>query len=61
MGMAIAGACPGMVLSQIGSGVQNSGLTVAGGLLGQYFVYMKKQNIYDMYMKNNSQFFLFFM
>jgi len=34
MGMAIAGACPGMVLSQVGSGVPNSGLTVAGGLLG---------------------------
>ena len=33
-GMAVAGACPGMVLAQIGTGVPNSGLTFAGGLLG---------------------------
>eukprot|EP00961_Rhodomonas_salina_P297151 3936984-Rhodomonas_salina.1 len=31
-GMAIAGSCPGMVLVQVGSGVENSGVTVAGGL-----------------------------
>ena len=33
-GMSVAGACPGMVLSQVGSGVPNSGVTVAGGLVG---------------------------
>ena len=33
-GMAIGGACPGMVLSQVGAGVGNSGITVAGGLTG---------------------------
>ena len=33
-GMAVGGACPGMVLSQVGAGVANSGITVAGGLTG---------------------------
>jgi hypothetical protein len=30
-GMALAGACPGMVLIQVGSGVENSGFTLLGG------------------------------
>ena len=34
VGMAVAGACPGMVLAQVGSGVPNSGLTFFGGLCG---------------------------
>ena len=34
VGMAIAGACPGMVLAQIGAGVPKSGLTLAGGVAG---------------------------
>eukprot|EP00761_Pharyngomonas_kirbyi_P001725 gb/GECH01001729.1/.p1 GENE.gb/GECH01001729.1/~~gb/GECH01001729.1/.p1 ORF type:complete len:439 (+),score=99.77 gb/GECH01001729.1/:1-1317(+) len=38
MGMTIAGACPGTVFAQIGSGVTWSGLTVLGGLLAA-FVY----------------------
>jgi len=38
VGMAVAGACPGMVLVQVGSGVPNSGLTFFGGLCGA-FVY----------------------
>ena len=33
-GMAAAGACPGMVLSQVGAGVPHSGITLAGGLTG---------------------------
>ena len=35
-GMAIAGACPGMVLIQVGSGVQNSVYTFAGCIVGAY-------------------------
>jgi hypothetical protein len=34
VGMAVGGACPGMVLSQIGTGVPGCGWTVAGGLSG---------------------------
>ena len=34
IGMTVAGACPGMVLAQVGAGTQNSGLTLLGGLLG---------------------------
>ena len=33
-GMAIAGACPGMVLPQVGTGLDNSLVTTAGGLCG---------------------------
>jgi len=33
MGMALGGACPGMVLVQVGSGVQNSLWTLFGGVL----------------------------
>jgi uncharacterized membrane protein YedE/YeeE len=33
-GMAIAGACPGMVLPQVGTGVENALFTTGGGLLG---------------------------
>ena len=33
-GMAVAGACPGMVLSQVGSGVAGSGFTMLGGVSG---------------------------
>ena len=32
--MAVAGACPGMVLPQVGTALPNSMFTVAGGLLG---------------------------
>lgn len=32
-GMALAGACPGMVLIQVGSGVGNSGITLLGGVV----------------------------
>jgi len=35
-GMAVGGACPGMVLSQVGAGVPYSGLTLVGGLLGAF-------------------------
>ena len=34
VGMATAGACPGMVLAQVGAGVENSGITLVGGFLG---------------------------
>ena len=34
VGMAVAGACPGMVLPQVGSGVPNSGFTILGLCLG---------------------------
>jgi len=34
VGMAVGGACPGMVLSQVGSGVPNSGFTLFGGFVG---------------------------
>jgi len=34
VGMVVAGACPGMVLPQIGTGVPNAGFTVLGGLAG---------------------------
>ena len=34
MGMALGGACPGMVLAQLGSGVENSVFTLAGCLSG---------------------------
>ena len=34
VGFACSGACPGMVLSQVGSGVEWSGLTLLGGLVG---------------------------
>eukprot|EP01047_Picozoa_sp_COSAG01_P034441 COSAG01_NODE_2588_length_7414_cov_4.548052_2_plen_360_part_00 len=33
-GMAIAGACPGMVLPQVGTGVEHALFTTCGGLLG---------------------------
>mmetsp|Transcript_4301 Transcript_4301/g.8429 ORF Transcript_4301/g.8429 Transcript_4301/m.8429 type:complete len:736 (-) Transcript_4301:163-2370(-) len=33
VGMALGGACPGMVLIQIGSGVENSGFTFLGGAI----------------------------
>lgn len=33
-GMVVAGACPGMVMPQIGTGVPNAGYTVLGGLVG---------------------------
>mmetsp|Transcript_4908 Transcript_4908/g.12547 ORF Transcript_4908/g.12547 Transcript_4908/m.12547 type:complete len:362 (-) Transcript_4908:184-1269(-) len=33
-GMAIGGACPGMVIVQLGCGVPNAGYTFLGGLLG---------------------------
>ena len=33
-GMAVAGACPGMVSAQLGGGVTNAGLVVAGGIAG---------------------------
>ncbi|GBG30623.1 Hypothetical Protein FCC1311_068432 [Hondaea fermentalgiana] len=35
-GMAIAGACPGMVLPQVGAGVTNSGFTLLGGIIGAF-------------------------
>jgi hypothetical protein len=35
-GMAVGGACPGMVLSQVGAGVEASGITLAGGLTGAF-------------------------
>lgn len=34
VGMTLAGACPGMVLAQVGSGVPNSLITMFGGLAG---------------------------
>lgn len=34
VGMAIGGACPGMVLAQLGAGVPNAIYTYAGGLVG---------------------------
>ena len=34
IGMYLAGACPGMVLAQVGAGVPNSGLTIVGALFG---------------------------
>lgn len=34
LGMVIAGACPGMVLPQVGTNLPNSLFTVAGGLIG---------------------------
>lgn len=33
-GMCLGGACPGMVLPQVGTGVPNAAVTLAGGLLG---------------------------
>lgn len=33
-GMTIAGSCPGMVFAQVGSGTQNAGFTILGGLFG---------------------------
>lgn len=33
-GMAIGGACPGMVIVQLGCGVPNAGYTFLGGLIG---------------------------
>ncbi|CAL1528407.1 unnamed protein product [Lymnaea stagnalis] len=36
MGMTLAGACPGMVLAQVGAGVPNSVLTLAGGICGAF-------------------------
>lgn len=36
-GMAIGGACPGMVIVQLGANVQNAGWTFAGALLGAAF------------------------
>lgn len=38
MGMAISGACPGMVWTALGAGTEYSGMTIAGGVLGA-FVY----------------------
>ena len=35
-GMAVAGACPGMVLAQIGAGIENSWVTALGGLAGSF-------------------------
>jgi len=37
IGMTLAGACPGMVLAQVGSGVPNSLVTMCGGLAGAAF------------------------
>ncbi|GBG32763.1 Hypothetical Protein FCC1311_089882 [Hondaea fermentalgiana] len=34
MGLAVSAACPGMVLAQVGAGVENSGYTLLGGVLG---------------------------
>lgn len=34
VGMAVSGACPGMVLPQVGTGVQNCGFTLLGGVTG---------------------------
>ena len=34
VGMVVGGSCPGMVLSQVGSGVPNSGFTLFGGFVG---------------------------
>eukprot|EP00493_Phyllostaurus_siculus_P003934 UN03951 len=34
--MAISGACPGMVLAQIGAGIENSWVTAVGGLAGSF-------------------------
>ena len=55
MGMAIAGACPGMVLSQVGSGVENSGLTVAGGLLGALIYGLLQQRIEVYWLRRGPQ------
>ncbi|XP_062508229.1 thiosulfate transporter TsuA-like [Corticium candelabrum] len=33
-GMALSGACPGMVMAQIGTGLRYSGVILAGGLVG---------------------------
>lgn len=34
VGMAVSGACPGMVLPQMGTGVENCGFTLLGGVVG---------------------------
>eukprot|EP00571_Detonula_confervacea_P005798 CAMPEP_0172327184 /NCGR_PEP_ID=MMETSP1058-20130122/58890_1 /TAXON_ID=83371 /ORGANISM="Detonula confervacea, Strain CCMP 353" /LENGTH=336 /DNA_ID=CAMNT_0013044167 /DNA_START=68 /DNA_END=1078 /DNA_ORIENTATION=- len=36
MGMALSGACPGMVWTALGAGTENAGLTIAGGVLGAF-------------------------
>jgi hypothetical protein len=42
VGIALAGACPGTVLAQIGAGYRDAWLTVAGGLAGALtFVYLE--------------------
>jgi hypothetical protein len=42
VGIALAGACPGTVLAQIGAGYRDAWLTLAGGLLGALaFVYLE--------------------
>ena len=37
VGMSVSGACPGMVLAQLGAGVNNSWITLLGGLAGALF------------------------
>jgi len=42
VGIALAGACPGTVLAQLGAGYRDAWLTVAGGLAGALtFVYLE--------------------
>jgi len=54
-GMAIAGACPGMVLSQVGAGVSLSGVTVAGGLLGALVYGLLEDTIKTNWLKKGPQ------
>ncbi len=54
-GMAIAGACPGMVLSQVGAGVSLSGVTVAGGLSGALMYGLLEDTIKTNWLKKGPQ------
>ncbi|XP_012942680.1 UPF0394 inner membrane protein YeeE isoform X2 [Aplysia californica] len=55
-GMTLAGACPGMVLAQVGAAVPHSVLTVTGGLLGVYLYALTDPVLpYSIYRKRAKQ------
>ncbi|CAG5130677.1 unnamed protein product [Candidula unifasciata] len=45
-GMTLSGACPGMVLAQLGAGVPSAVFTVAGGLCGAYLYALTEPIVY---------------